>query len=161
MRRWHVVLLIGSLALAAVVLGFAIRSSADTARRAAAASKKADAATAVYVAADREALGTRPASGERQYRPLTPHPLTPHRLKHQDPRLRSATRANRGRPGSSDFAPPLPSEPEPTIPPDIAAVADGPDPCQTDPPPTLDECARMLSAQSMLDCIQYRVDCYG
>jgi hypothetical protein len=164
MRRWHVALLIGSLALAAIVLAFAAHQSSNTARRAAEASSKAAAETAVIVAADKE-TPTPHVRTQRRYRPVGDayRLAAAHGLRLQRPARVRSTRAAR-----AYDPPPAPPGPAPTL--DVPATPDvpaldvpdpGPDVCQTDPPDSLDACADRPTAGSMLACIQYYVDCYG
>jgi hypothetical protein len=160
MRLRHVAILVCSLALAALVVGFAARQNAGTARRARAASAKTQAATAVMVAAAKEQAAAAPTAPRDV--PVTPRGLRikPYVLNTR-PAPKRVTRV-------SESAPEAPG-PEPTLdvpaPPDIPTIdlpgSDQPDPCVTDPPSTLDECADMPTLGSMEACVRYRVDCYG
>jgi hypothetical protein len=152
MRVWHVVL--GSLALVALVFMFALHRAADPGSASVAKPTPAYRAPAP---ARTPAPAAAAAPASRRMVPVKPYALGLGR-----PRVQSATAARQsaGRRAAYD-PPPVAPGPPPTIPADIAAEADGPDVCVTDPPKSLDECARMLSAESMDACIQYRVDCYG
>jgi hypothetical protein len=151
MRIWHVAL--GSLTVVALTFTFAIRHAAES------ESKSAAQSTPVYRAPalrPTPAPAPTPAASPRMV-PVKPHELS---LGHPQTQSLQPQRPSIGRPPAYDPPPAAPGPP-PTIPADIAAMADGPDPCVTDPPSSLDECARMQSAASMDACIQYRVDCYG
>ena len=157
MRVWHVAL--GSLALVALVLTVAMHRAANT------GSESVAEPTPVYHApASAAAPAAAPPASSRSI-PVKPHALRvkPQRLQLGHPRVRSATVAPVYDP--APIAPGPPPAPDIPAPPDVSLPnvpgSDGPSPCETDPPKSLDECANMPTAGSTEACIQYRVDCYG
>jgi hypothetical protein len=163
MRGRHAILLVGTLIVVGALLGFAVHQTRTASQRAAEASAQSRAATAVMIADAK--LRRKYEVKARPWR-VAPQIQAPRGMRVKPHTLSLGRPATRPTP-QVDSAPAMPG-PGPTLnipaPPDIALpdVPDpGPDPCETDPPDSLDECADMPTVGSMNACIQYRVDCYG
>ena len=157
MRAWHFVF--GSVVVAGLVLGFAVLRTAET--------RSSSTVAPPHIYANRK-----PPAGHRVHQLVPSQPrrarVKPRTLRLGAPQTRSAKAPSVNvkrhpstlRDRSAYDAPPPPPA-EPTLSPEVAAIVNGPDPCVTNPPSTLDECAEMSTAAAMDACIQYRVDCYG
>lgn len=163
MRRRHAVLLLGTLIAVGAVLAFAVHQTTATSQRAAEASAQSKAATAIMIAQNKQRQAYEAQA--RRWRPAEPEQprgprVKPHALSLSGPVTRPTARLDS--PPAMPGPEPLPDIPAPPDVPDLSLPEDpGPDPCQTDPPDSLDECADRPTVGSMEACIQYRVDCYG
>jgi hypothetical protein len=163
MRPWHFVF--ASLALAAVVFSFGFlhreTGAESVSGQAWIYSAHARASTpALRVSVRKVAVRHRPDG----------IPVKRTVLRVGGPQVQSAPTAGRkAAPSPADDEPPVAPGPGPTLdipaPPEIAMPsvpgADGPDPCETDPPESLDACFDRPTAGSIDACLQYRIDCYG
>lgn len=150
-----------SLSVAGLLLGFGfVRASENRSQVLATHTYAAPRAPGGKPLPTRRAVRVRP-SFERAT--VTPRPL---HLAH--PMRPSAPKGTASRAPRRDAAPNAPGEAPildiptpPEVPDPVIPGSDGPDPCVTDPPDSLDSCLDRPTAGSMAACINYRATCYG